>query len=194
MLRCGADTLRKLKPLDYLLDGHNGFVAGGCFKDILSGKTAKDIDIFFRSEIDYEAACTHFGAGNQKTYENENATGFALCDGTHIDLCKSAYGTPEEVLSRFDFTVSKFAYFKGANTQTYGAICHDLFFTHLESKALYIDDRVDFPISTLSRMFRYTQYGYRPTAQALMRVVCEINKLNEKALELPKTFYDERED
>ena len=36
----------KIKILDKFLQGHKGFVAGGCFKNILNNEHIKDIDVF----------------------------------------------------------------------------------------------------------------------------------------------------
>ena len=38
--------------IKYLL-GHNGFISGGCFKNIFTGNKIKDLDMFFRDEKDY---------------------------------------------------------------------------------------------------------------------------------------------
>ncbi len=43
------DNFWQIRWLDRYMEGHNGFIAGGCFKNILSGERVKDIDIFFES-------------------------------------------------------------------------------------------------------------------------------------------------
>ena len=40
------DNFWQIRWLDRYMEGHNGFIAGGCFKNILSGERVKDIDIF----------------------------------------------------------------------------------------------------------------------------------------------------
>ena len=44
------DNFWQIRWLDKYMEGHKGFIAGGCFKNILSGEKVKDIDIFFESE------------------------------------------------------------------------------------------------------------------------------------------------
>lgn len=45
-----------------------GFIAGGCFKNILSGERVKDIDIFFESESDFQEAVNLF---NDEKHQKE---------------------------------------------------------------------------------------------------------------------------
>lgn len=44
------DNFWQIRWLDKYMEGHKGFIAGGCFKNILSGERVKDIDIFFARE------------------------------------------------------------------------------------------------------------------------------------------------
>lgn len=47
------DNFWQIRWLDKYMEGHKGFIASGCFKNILSGERVKDIDIFFESESDF---------------------------------------------------------------------------------------------------------------------------------------------
>lgn len=47
------DNFWQIRWLDKYMEGHKGFIAGGCFKNIFSGERVKDIDIFFESESDF---------------------------------------------------------------------------------------------------------------------------------------------
>lgn len=114
---------------DYLL-GHKGFICGGCFKNIMNRQRVKDLDIFFRSEEDWHEACTYFDSHTRgydlegEPVPEEDATYFFHYEnskvkayknkktGIVIELCKTVFGTPEEVLNNFDFTITKFAYYK----------------------------------------------------------------------------------
>lgn len=42
------DNFWQIRWLDKYMEGHKGFIAGGCFKNILSGERVKDIDIFLK--------------------------------------------------------------------------------------------------------------------------------------------------
>lgn len=116
---------------DYLL-GHKGFICGGCFKNIMNKEKVKDLDIFFRNEKDWLAACTYFDeqtpgykfeeVDNVLSYEDatwlfhyENSKVKAYKNkktGIVVELCRSVFGTPKEILDNFDFTITKFAYYK----------------------------------------------------------------------------------
>ena len=37
-----------LRQLDKFMSGHNGFIAGGCFKNLFNHEKIKDIDVFFK--------------------------------------------------------------------------------------------------------------------------------------------------
>ena len=37
------DNFWQIRWLDRYMEGHNGFIAGGCFKNILSGERVKEI-------------------------------------------------------------------------------------------------------------------------------------------------------
>lgn len=54
------DNFWQIRWLDKYMEGHKGFIAGGCFKNILSGERVKDIDIFFESESDFQEAVDLF--------------------------------------------------------------------------------------------------------------------------------------
>jgi hypothetical protein len=147
------------------MPNHNGFICGGVFKSIFEGKPFKDIDIFFKNKADFDEAIKLFTADNQyvKLYENKSATCFKNVSKHYkVDLVCSVFGTPEEIISNFDFTITKFAYFKKEveNSIEYTCLMHKDFFEHLLLKKLVIDDKLPFPIGTFERAFRYNKYGF----------------------------------
>lgn len=76
------DNFWQIRWLDKYMEGHKGFIAGGCFKNILSGERVKDIDIFFESESDFQEAIDSFNdekhqkEGWKFKYRNEKACAF----------------------------------------------------------------------------------------------------------------------
>ena len=162
--------------LDEYLIGHNGFIAGGCFKDIFYGKNVKDLDIFFHNENDMKVAVDYFKNNNKykMNYKNKNATSF-LNKETKIvlDLVSARYGTPTTVIDGFDFTITKFAYFKTYSNnikEVYKNIYHKDYFAHLQSKKIVMDNTAMFPWDTKSRVERYIKYGYTPEDETLTRI------------------------
>lgn len=78
-----------LNWLDEFMEGHKGFICGGCFKNIFNRETVKDIDIFFESSMDFYDAVSYFdrrtagynGAGKQDEiyqfcYANDNVRAY----------------------------------------------------------------------------------------------------------------------
>ena len=125
-IREGIDNFWILNWLDEFMMGHKGFICGGCFKNIFNKEKVKDLDIFFEKASDFDEAVEYFDSrtlgyeGNDKQeeeytfyYENEKVKAYKhIRTGTVIELCSNIYGKPEEILRRFDFTVTKFAYYK----------------------------------------------------------------------------------
>jgi hypothetical protein len=95
--------------LNVYIKGIDGFIAGGCFRSIFEGGNPKDVDVFFRNEADFTQAVEFYQKKWKKIYENESATGFCRKGFSRVDLVRSIFGAPEEVLNLFDFTVAKFA-------------------------------------------------------------------------------------
>ena len=50
----------KIMMLDTYMEGHKGFIAGGCFKNIFMGEKIKDIDMFFYNVADMVEADRYF--------------------------------------------------------------------------------------------------------------------------------------
>ena len=109
----------QIRWLDKYMEGHKGFIAGGCFKNILSGERVKDIDIFFESESDFQEAIDSFNdekhqkEGWKFKYRNEKVCAFQKeGEKVWIKFIESEFGKPKEILRSFDFTVTKMAYYK----------------------------------------------------------------------------------
>lgn len=159
-------ALSTLHHLDKWMEGHNGFIAGGVFKDIYTNKQPKDIDLFFRSEDDYLQARSYFSKNApvySRVYIGENAVGYDhLESGVRIELICSRFGSPEEIIREIDFTVAKFAYFKteSSDGEIFAIVRHHLYFDHLYEKKLIIEHELLDPVNTFERAFRYKGYGF----------------------------------
>ena len=215
-----------LNFLDKYMEGHKGFICGGCFKNIFNKEKIKDLDIFFESESDWEDAVIYFDScsvgyeGDDKgeelfrfLYENDNVKAYTdISNGIRLELCRKVFGNAERIINQFDFTITKFAYYKeeiedetGAVVESnpfyqrdnsvkthieYRVIYDDKFFQHLHMKRLVTDNLILFPMSTFERMLRYAKYGYFPCRETKMKIIKALRDLNEKQIELSKNFYD----
>ena len=54
------ESFPKVRFLDQYMEGHKGFIAGGCFKNIFKGTKIKDLDMFFENETDFNEAVNLF--------------------------------------------------------------------------------------------------------------------------------------
>lgn len=227
------DNYWMLNWLDQFMIGHKGFICGGCFKNVFNKEKVKDLDIFFQTRADYEEAVGYYDnktagyriddvdntlsedeAEYKFLYENKNVKAYVhKKSGIRIELCCKIFGTAEEILNQFDFTITKFAYYKeevedetGAELKNpfddeiiemqkdthieYKVLVHDKFFEHLHMKRLVVDDKIPFPMSTLERAFRYVKYGYFPCKETKMKLVKAIHELSEEQLEVSESLYD----
>lgn len=204
----------KIKWLDQFLDGHKGFIAGGCFKNIFSGEKIKDLDVFFENTNDRACAVEWFdlqcGKENEGGiyrfhYENKNVKAYKhIKTGITVELICKTYGTPMEILNMFDFTIAKFAYGKHEvedndspsnaedvrHTKIEYFVLHDnMFFEHMQLKRLVVDNKCLYPVSTFDRMFKYAKYGYFPCRDTKLKVINELRKIT-NVEGLSESLYD----
>lgn len=223
-------NFQMLNWLDEFMIGHHGFICGGCFKNIFNKEKVKDLDIFFNNQSDYDDAIEYFDSmttgynGDDKKeeeysfyYENDNVKAYKHNrTGVTIELCCKVFGTAEEILNKFDFTITKFAYYKvevedetGADVEfepfgietigteekpkthiEYKVMHDDKFFEHLHLKRLVIDNAIPYPMSTFERMLRYAKYGYFPCRETKMKLIKAIREIDDRQVELSENLYD----
>lgn len=219
-----------LNFLDKFMEGHKGFIVGGCFKNIFNHEKVKDIDIFFENQSDYDDAINYFDSmtpnyeGDDKReeeyffhYENDNVKAYKHKEtGIVLELCQKVFGKPKEILENFDFTITKFAYYKeeveddtgdsivqdpfgiepiGETNQVathieYKILCDDKFFEHLHLHRLVTDDKILYPMSTFERTIRYVKYGYMPCKETKLKIAQSIQSLTKEQVEVGQSLYD----
>lgn len=223
-----------LNWLDEYMEGHKGFICGGCFKNIFNKERVKDLDIFFESRSDFEDAVQYFDSqtpkydGDDKMdekysfyYENDNVKAYKNTKtGIVVELCCKIFGKPKEILDNFDFTITKFAYYKeevedetGAEREEpfdeefeevfgpllkskpqthieYKVLMDDKFFEHLHLKRLVTDKNIPYPMSTFERMLRYAKYGYFPCKETKMKIINALRDLSDEQVNLSENLYD----
>lgn len=171
------DTFYKLNFLKPIISLTEGFVAGGCFKDIFTGNQLKDIDVFFADQTAWKVAVDRMAEkGHKIVYENDNVTAFKY-RSMIVELVKKITGSPEEILTKFDFTVAKFAMFRESHGDpidpeyTYHCMFADTFFEDLTNKKLVIDDQLVLPINSFERSYKYKKYGYGLCRESKIKLI-----------------------
>jgi hypothetical protein len=202
-----------LRQFDKFMIGHNGFIAGGCFKNVFNREKVKDVDVFFKTKNDLNKAIGYFDSMTSGyelddkreeeylfCYETENVKAYRhKATEIIIELCKKVFGEPKEIIENFDFTITKFAYYKeeiiddevlGISHIEYKALCDDKFFEHLHLKRLVTDDKILFPMSTFERTIRYVKYGYMPCKETKLKIAQAIHNISDEELIVGKSLYD----
>jgi len=187
---------------------HKGFIAGGCFKNILTDNKVKDIDVFFRSLEDFTEAREVYKEKILKdpknwsfSYQNDKVWAVnSLEDGIRLELIKTTFGEPEQIINDFDFTVTKFTYFidevesedaASISTKEYKILYHKDYFEHLLMKRLVIDNKLLYPLSSFNRSYKYQKYGFglcRESKQILVKSIHMLPTIN--VAELGSSLYD----
>lgn len=168
----------ELNGLQKYVKDTKGFIAGGCFKDLFQGKKTRDLDIFFENEEDYKEALKQYKTRKniKKIYSNDNCTGYRDIDKKiNIELIKSIFGTPQDVIGQFDFTIVKAAYYNPpSDEQDIQFIYHPDFFEHLILKRLVIDDNIPKAVATLNRSWKYAKYGFGLCRESKIKLTDEV--------------------
>lgn len=177
-VRKAAFNYVELRGLQRYVKDTKGFIAGGCFKDLFQGKKTRDVDVFFENEEDYNNAVELYKTKSnfKQIYSNDNCTGYRdIKKNIGVELIKSIFGTPETVISQFDFTIVKAAYFNPpSEEQDIQFIYHPNFFEHLILKRLVIDDGMPKAVATLNRTWKYVQYGFGLCRESKIKLTNEI--------------------
>lgn len=191
-----TENFRQLNWISNIIAKFDGaFAAGGCFKNILNGEKAKDIDIFFPDKEHFEKAVIKANKEEYHfLYRNDNVCCF-LFNNVKLELNQKIFGTPEYILSQFDFTITKFALYKeriqedDENWHWIDKVMfHEDYFEHLFFKRLVTDDKIPYPESTYERMIKYMRYGYFPCKETKVKIAKEICNLT-RELKFSDSFY-----
>lgn len=187
----------KIRRLDCYMVGHKGYIAGGVFKNIFNDERFKDVDIFFEKKEDFVEADLIFSNDDDyvKRYENKKCKAYLnLKTNVTVELIRHQFASPLEMTRDFDFTITKFVYYKEVlptdqfaadlgideDSVVWKIAYHDKFFEHLLLKRLVIDRNADeliLPVNSFNRMFRYAKYGYFPCRETKTKIIEALRKL-----------------
>lgn len=176
---------------ELVLRNTRGIIAGGVFRDLIEfsdngliafkameaikAERSKDVDVFFRDENDYK----HFKnnaeswLGSTVHLYGVNSVGINIPLGTtmtkarlvYLDLVHKYFGTPEQILDGFDFTISQCALYRD-NDDFYLMYGQD-FKNHLKNDVLEYADVPEKSGHIIERMMRYVKYGFLPSEETV---------------------------
>jgi len=186
-----------LRFLTEYINNEGVFIAGGAFKNILSGEKVRDIDIYGVDSKSVDRELEFFNKDSERfspRYHNDNVTAFYdNKNEVTLEVVTGFMARPEEIMEDFDFTIVK-AYISAGrdenNELTFYVSFHEKFFEHLFMKRLVLDNGTPFPASTFNRMLKYAGYGYKPCYETKIEILHLINELtNVDEDELTKSLY-----
>lgn len=171
----------------------NSFIAGGAFKDILSDKVPRDIDLYFYSKNDFNKAIEILKWSKEYViaYSNDNVEAYKeLSTGTILELVKAVYGSAYKIIGTFDFTVDKFAFVfeSGDGKNKYTIVRSTEFFESMSIKNLNIEDDIKNPVATMARLLKYSRYGYKIEPQSLVNLLNELRELDDDKYEYYRDY------
>jgi hypothetical protein len=176
--KVSSSNFFRLGKLYKYMKGHNGYIAGGCFKNLFNDQKIKDIDIFFVDEEDFLLAVDGFVADDEyiRLYENKNVICFKeIKTGMNVELIRKTFKSPEDMVSDFDFTIVKCALIKEDNLEgdgiEYNFIYSSDFFEDLHQHKLVIDDKIILPTNTFDRVLKYERYGFRLCRESKIKLI-----------------------
>lgn len=174
------DVFFRLRILDKYMEGHKGYIAGGAFKNLFNKEKIRDVDVFFENEDDFKQADKLFSENKeyQKHYTNDNCHAYKHVETkTVVELVKTRFSKPEDLLRIFDFTIVKAAYFKQENEDggvNYKIMYVDRFFEDLHQKKLVVDGdwkNIPHPVNTFERTYKYQRYGYNLCRESKIKII-----------------------
>lgn len=194
----------QIRFMKEFLIGHPGFIAGGCFKSAFLGSKPHDVDMFLPGMTEFTDAVRYFSENQEeyeRGYQNRNVESFIhKKSGIRIECVKKVFGTPDKILSGFDFTITKFALYVEAEPPededdswhyTDWVMYHPDYFEHLHMKRLVVDDQMRYPVSTFHRTYKYAASGFLPCRETKLKLIRALRDLPEvKDEDLANSFYE----
>lgn len=167
-------------------DNWGSFIAGGVFKDILTGRNVKDIDLFFDNKQNYLKALRNFGKDHELLYQSDNCISYRVyinptkTESVVVELIYNEFSNIKNTLDRFDFNISKIGmypehrgFFNGMGNikiLSYPGAISDI----LRGKLKIIN--YNNPVGNLVRVIKYNGYGFKTSKHEFAKLLIEVQK------------------
>lgn len=174
------DVSKKLSKLIKKLSLKNLFkktgamICGGAVLSTFTDQRIADIDIFFKNEIDLNYFQEEIlKLDGCELIMNDEYCSLLKYKTKNVQLIKRFYGTPGDILRRFDFTICQACYIPKTDTFYF----HVNFHSHVSDKQLIMNPSMPFPLATLNRVAKYINKGYELSDIQAMILAILINKV-----------------
>ena len=176
--------------------GENVFLAGGFYKDLFSRLVPKDFDFFFTDKETFQEAYEYFSTlprlgGEARPpklkYENNNAVSYQMGNSylgdeiySSVELIKKDFNDVETTLDRFDFTVTKAAFFR-KNGKTF-IMKHIDIDKDVSYRTLRFENIESVKTENIvERVLRYQGYGFKITRDSCVAALSKISEADLKS-------------
>lgn len=178
---------------------NGAYIAGGCIRSIFTSQKINDIDIFFRNKEGYLAVKSHFekdrdfkllsNTCNADTFETKSVAvmggkkqqveltygpAYLTDNDIKIQLVNIEFDEPIGTLARFDFRCCMAAFDFLNDT----FIFDDNFMNDNARRIIHFNIDCWHPLSSLFRLQKYQQRGYRITDESLLLLGLVISQSN----------------
>jgi hypothetical protein len=173
-----------IRLIEYLSKTNDCYIAGGMLTSIINKKNINDIDIFSMDKESYARIAKYMSQIWPLEFKSDNARTYLASDknGNDIKIQLINYtcmcGSAEEVINKFDFTISMASY----NFVDNSVLCHDNFFIDNTKKELIYNPNSIRPLSTLYRLKKLFKRGYTIDGINLIKLGLAISKINIKTV------------
>lgn len=152
-------------------------IAGGSMLSLWLDKPINDIDLFFENENEFLKCLKYFNeVVGECDYETPNAVRF-VHKGMKYDLIRKEFGTPNEIISNFDFYNCAIAVTK----DNVYALSHTLESINTNSLMLIGENYKINPTSTMKRVVKYAKKGFNVDNKILLTILSEIRIQTEES-------------
>lgn len=147
------------EPLYSILKQNNAILAGGALTSLYSKREISDYDFFLPTQRDWRNCFLQFHRIAKNRVLNGNIINFHLTTkaitytigADIIQLIRTVYGTPEEIINSFDLSVAKAAYDLQTGQTVYGKNFHN----DLKNNIARVEKWDSNPCVTIARLRKY---------------------------------------
>jgi hypothetical protein len=153
-------------------------LAGGTINSIYSGRRINDLDFYIRDETKLEDAIAYMeSVFGKPVYKSDNALTYKRVSGKNkyeVQLITRFYGTPEEILNTFDFTIVQGCY----DFQTESFVLAENFLTDIAKRVLRYSNNSRYPLCALIRTKKYQARGYVLPNSTIIAIAFALNRVD----------------